>query len=61
MPNLDSKKAAVAGKNPPTDLRLPTLGPEDLTIEDDTNALATMGAQGRKRKVGNLAENRPNR
>ena len=49
------------GKNPPADLRMPILNPEDIDMEDNTNSPATMRAQGRKRKGDNLAENRPNR
>lgn len=61
MPGLEKEKAAAAGKNPPADLRPPTLSPEDIDMEDDTNATATTRAQSRKRKGGNLVENRPNR
>lgn len=61
MPDLEKEKAAAAGKNPPADLRPPILSPEDIDMEDDTNAPATTRAQGRKRKSGNLAENRPPR
>lgn len=60
MPNLEKEKAAVAGNNPPTDLRPPTPSPEDIDMEDDSNAPAATRAQGRKKKGGNLAENRPN-
>ena len=61
MTNLENEKAAAVGKNPPADLHSPTPSPEDIDIENDTNAPATTRAQGRKRKGGNLAENRPNR
>lgn len=61
MPDLEKEKATAAGKNPPADLRPPTPSPEDLDMEDDTNATATTRAQSRKRKGGNLVENRPNR
>ena len=53
--------AAAAGKNPPADLRPPTPSPEDIDMGDNTNAPATTRAQDRKRKAGNIAENRPNR
>ena len=61
MPDLEKEKAVAAGKSPPAGLRPPTPSPEDINMEDDTNAPATTRAQGRKRKGGNLAENRPNR
>ncbi len=44
MPDLENEKAAAAGKNPPADLRPPTPSPEDVAMEDDTNAPATMRA-----------------
>ena len=59
MPDLENEKAAATGKNPSADLCPPTPSPEDVAMEDDTNAPATTRAQGRKRKAGNLVENRP--
>ncbi len=61
MPDLENKKTAAARKNPPANLRPPTSSPKEVAIEDDTNSPATIHAQGRNRKVRNLAENCLNR
>ncbi len=61
MLDLENKKTAAAGENPPVDLRPPTSSPEYVALEDDTNAPATIRSQGRKKKAGNLMENCFNR
>ena len=61
MLDLENKKTAAAGENLPADLRPPTSSPEDVAMEDDTNAPTMIRAQGHKKKAGNLVENWFNR
>lgn len=60
-PEPEKEKTAEAEKDLPADLHPPNSSPEDMSMEENADAPVTTRAQGRKRKAGNLTENRPSR